>query len=277
VAPEFFEPEALRWLQTFYGGLVCTCGLTTAGAPSVDEGEELGLHGRISHIRAKEVTYGAEWIGDDYEMFTEGKLRQTRMFGENILMTRRISARLGEDRLFIHDRVENQGFDKVPFMLLYHINGGFPAVDANSLLLSPTKTAVPRDADAEIEKEKFNSFPAPTQGFRERCYYHDMASEADGTVYSALANKEIGFGFYVKYNINELPIFTEWKMCGKGTYVVGMEPANCHVQGRAQERKWGSLQFLEPGEMREVHLEIGVLTSGEAISELEKKIETILR
>jgi len=277
VAPEFFEPEGLSWLRNFYGGLVITCGLDTAGAPSTDDGEELGLHGRISNIKAHQVSYGGDWIGDDYEIWVEGKLRQTRMFGENILMTRRVSAKLGEDRLFIHDTVENQAFDTTPFMILYHINGGFPAVDADSVLLSPTKTATPRDKEAEVEKELYYKFLPPTPQFKERCYYHDFATEADGTVYTALANKNLGFGFYVKYNTNELPVFTEWKQNGQGMYTVGMEPANCHVQGRANERERGTLQFLEPGQKHEIHLEIGVLPSNEAIADLEGKIEKILK
>ncbi|MEA3346163.1 MAG: DUF4432 family protein, partial [Chloroflexota bacterium] len=63
------------------------------------------------------------------------------------------------------------------------------------------------------------------------------------------------------YRKAELPHFTEWKQMGDGDYVVGMEPANCLVEGRDVDRAAGRLQFLEPGEGREVHLEIGVLTS----------------
>jgi hypothetical protein len=100
-----------------------------------------------------------------------------------------------------------------------------------------------------------------------------MAALPDGTVYAALVNKQMGFGFYVKYNQNELPIFTEWKMNNQGTYVVGMEPANCHVQGRANERERGTLKFLEPGEKHEVHLEIGALTSNDEIADLERVID----
>jgi hypothetical protein len=138
VAPQYYEPEEARWLRSFYGGLVVTCGLNTAGAKGTDQGEELGLHGRISHIAAHEVCYGSEWKGDDYEMWVQGKMRQTRVFGENIQMTRRISTRMGESKLYIHDIVENQAFYTTPFMILYHINGGFPAVDADSVLISPT-------------------------------------------------------------------------------------------------------------------------------------------
>ena len=50
VNPRFYDPRGLGWLRSFPGGLMTGCGLSQAGAPSVDEGEELGLrsqHGRL--------------------------------------------------------------------------------------------------------------------------------------------------------------------------------------------------------------------------------------
>jgi hypothetical protein len=63
--------------------------------------------------------------------------------------------------------------------------------------------------------------------------------------------------------MRELPRFIQWKMTGEGTYVLGLEPANCWTQGRIKERERGTLQFLDPGERREFFLQIGIL-EGEA-------------
>lgn len=60
-----------------------------------------------------------------------------------------------------------------------------------------------------------------------------------------------------------LPYFSEWKMMGEGDYVVGMEPCNTKCMNRSDLRQQGLLPFLEPGETREIRLEIGVL-SGDA-------------
>lgn len=275
-APEFYEPEGLRWLRSFYGGLVVTCGLTQAGAPNTDDGQELGLHGRISNIPARNVSVRCEWDGDDYVMEISGKMRETVVFGENLVLTRRIWTRMGEDRLWMHDVVENEGYDTQPFMILYHINGGFPAVDANSELVCSSVSYKPRDAEAENGKELWGRFSAPIQGFKERVYYHDMKPDKDGIVTAALVNRDFGggegFGFYVKYRKDQLPNFNEWKMMGKGTYVVGMEPANCAVEGRAKERARGTLQFIQPGERREFDLEMGCLTSREQIAEIDRAV-----
>jgi len=53
---------------------------------------------------------------------------------------------------------------------------------------------------------------------------------------------------------------TEWIMTGQQDYVVGLEPGNCLPEGRVEARKNGRLAMLEPGERKEINLEIGVLT-----------------
>ncbi len=280
VAPQYFEPEGLGWLRTFYGGLVVTCGMTYAGAPCTDEGKELGLHGRFSHTPAKNVCVSCEWDGDDYVMEISGKIRETVVFGENIVMTRKILAKMGEDRFWIHDVIENQGFETQPLMLLYHINGGFPAIDNGAELVAPVVSYVPRDAEAEKEKELARNLTAPIKGFKERCYYYEMKADENGWVTTALVNRNFGegegFGFYAKYRKDQLPKFIEWKMTCQGTYVVGMEPANCLVEGRDKDRARGILQFIEPGEKRRFDLEIGCLTSKSQIEALDRATAAVL-
>jgi len=281
VTSALYEEPGLNWLRSFPGGLVTTCGLTYAGAPCEDAGEKLGLHGRFSNTPASNVWVDGEWEGDEYRMWAQGKVRESRLFGENLLLTRKVSAILGQNKFWISDTVVNEGPRRVPHMILYHINGGFPVVDAGSLLISPTRCATPRDADAEVDKEHYYKMDPPTTGFKERCYYHDMAPDKDGFVYAGLVNKNMAeggqFGFYVKYNIHELPIFTQWKMNGTREYVVGMEPANCHVEGRAKERERGTLQFLKPGEVRKYDLELGVLSGADDVAEFEDLVESLKR
>jgi sugar/nucleoside kinase (ribokinase family) len=40
------------------------------------------------------------------------------------------------------------------------------------------------------------------------------------------------------------------------SYVVGLEPSNCRVEGRAAERTSGRLKFLQPGEVRRYAIEV---------------------
>ncbi len=274
VHPAYFEEEGRGWLRTFHGGLVVTCGMTTAGAAASEDGEDLGLHGRISHTPATNVWADGAWRGDEYEMWVRGKMRQAVVFGENLLMDRRVWSRLGESRLWVRDVVTNEGTQTTPHMLLYHINLGFPLLAEGTELLAPSRVVTPRDAIAAPGLDVHNRYEAPIDGYQEQCFYHDMAADADGFVTVILANRAFGggqgLGMYLRYRQAELPIFTQWKMVCAGTYVAGLEPANCRVEGRPKDCAEGLLQFLEPGESRETLLEIGVLGSNAEIDALAK-------
>lgn len=273
IGPAYFEPEGLGWLRSFFGGLLTTGGLTYAGPPCTDEGEELGLHGRISNIPAKNVLTDGEWDGDDYVIWVRGKVREARVYGENIQLTRKIRTKLGETKLHIEDEVENLGFEKSPHMILYHINGGFPVIENGSRLISPTIDVEPTNEDSVPGLKQFYKFQAPTHGFKEECFYHRMSAGKDGYVHVALINKEGNFGFYIKYKIKQLPEFIQWKMNNEGVYAVGIEPANSRIEGgRSGLRKKRALQFLAPGEKRRYEVEIGVLSSRKEIAGIEEKI-----
>ena len=64
------------------------------------------------------------------------------VFGENLVLTRRIEAQLGGRAIAILDRVENRGFRPTPHMLLYHFNFGWPLLDQGSRFLAPVRTIV---------------------------------------------------------------------------------------------------------------------------------------
>ncbi|MBN2000176.1 aldose 1-epimerase family protein [candidate division KSB1 bacterium] len=275
-APSFAQFGELDWLWSFYGGLVVTCGLTQAGAPSVDQGEKLGLHGRVSNIPAKNINYGCEWQENHYVLWASGEVREARLFGPNLRMKRKIYTYLGESRLWIEDVIENCGFEDTPLMLLYHCNIGFPVVDEGSELLASVSEIKPRDQEAEKGVHSYDKFKAPVSGFREQCFFIDQTPDKNGRIFVALVNRnfnrEQGLGVYLSYSKNELPLFTLWKMMGEGSYVVGMEPGNCYPEGRAAARERGALEILQPGETRKFHLEIGVLENNDKIQIPENRL-----
>jgi hypothetical protein len=62
------------------------------------------------------------------------------------------------------------------------------------------------------------------------------------------------------WNQQQLPRLVQWYMPGAGVHVLGIEPANCYVEGRAVERARGTLEMLEPGESRTYQLVLEVQT-----------------
>ena len=278
--PAYFDHEGEKgrgWLRSFPGGLVTTCGLSWAGAADIEDGLQYGLHGRISNLPAENVRWSGEWdsCGDQYTLIIRGSVRETTVFGENLLLTRTIATDMGSRRFGIIDRVENCGFRRVPNMMLYHINIGFPAVNDTARLISPTRSVTPRDADAEAKKDRYASMQPPEVGYRETVYFHDMASDSNGCVQAAVVDNT-EFGVYCRYPVKELPRFIEWKMMDAGTYVLGMEPANCSVLGRPAERDAGTLQYLEPGETAVYSLAIGVLDGAAEVAEFEAQCSAAL-
>lgn len=277
--PAYFDHEGENgrgWLRGFYGGLVVTCGLSYAGANGVDNGLLYGLHGRISNLPATNVRWEGRWEGDDYLLSVSGTVREATVFGENLQMTRTLTAHLGEKRFFLTDIVENIGAHSAEHMMLYHINIGFPVVNDRARLISPTLSVVPRDSDAAEDALHYAGMQPPRRGYREKVYFHDLAADMDGSVTTAVVNPDAaphddsaGLGVYCRFLPEQLPHFTEWKMMDAATYVVGMEPGNCLVMGRAKERDRGALQTLAPGEQRRYDLELGVLAGGAEISQLD--------
>jgi len=271
VHPAYFEPEGLGWLRSFPGGLMTGCGLTQVGAPSEDEGQRLGLHGRLSHTPATDIQTNTRWEGDDCLFRLEGAVREFTMFGENLLLERAVEATLGRSSLLLRDRVRNEADRTTPLMLLYHINVGWPILAEGSRLVMHSRTTEPRDRRAEAGLSEATRFSRPIPRFSEQVYYHDLVPDGNGRVSVALVNGELRLGLYLSYSLDELPRFTEWKMLGEGTYVLGMEPANCRVGGRAAERAAGTLQHLEPGEERHFSLEIGILDGPDEIERFQQE------
>lgn len=253
--PAYFEKDGLSFLRGFFCGLVTTCGLTYFGAPCEDEGQSLGLHGRISNIPAQNVCVNKYWDKDEYVIKVSGQVTESSVFGENLVLTREIETKMGSSVIKIKDVIENQGFDEQPFMLLYHCNFGYPLVDENVHLIEPEGTVV-KARDKEGVEEKCFEFQKPTHDYQEQVFYHEIPGK---DVKAILYNPERKLGAYVAFCKEQFSHFGEWKMMGEGDYVVGLEPSNAIPEGRDVVRRRGELEYIQPGEKKTFELEIGII------------------
>ncbi len=276
--PAFYEPEGLGWLRTFFGGLLTTCGLTYFGHPGKDGDEELGLHGRYSTLPADRVCDRSRWEKDRYVLEVTGEVRECALFGEKIRLERSVKAEVGKRSLLVRDRVENFGFNTAPFCILYHINAGFPLLDEQSELVLTSTKIEPYDAIAEAGLGDALRFRAPVHGFEGQDFLHTMAGDSEGYAYAALVNRSLsgGLGLYIRFSIGTLPYLNEWKMLGEGDYVLGIEPVNTIILNRSELRKSGRLPLIEPGEVREMEVEIGVLEGGDEIDAIIDRVNSIV-
>jgi hypothetical protein len=275
----FFEPQGWGWLRGFFGGMVTTTGLAYTGVPCADQGEELGMCGRISHIPAANVWADGGWEGDEYIMWARGRVREFKFEGYDLQLERRVWAVMGEKRFHIHDRVENMGFDRVPFMMNYHVVCGFPVVDEGAELCAPVRSVTPVDDVAAEGLHTYDVASAPVPGHPDWTFYLELGADQDGLTQAAVINRRFegqrGLGLYVRYNMDNLPLLWSWRQQGEGLYVWGLEPSNCHWEGRAAERERGTLRFLEPGQVAENRLEIGVLDGGREIDAFQDRVRSL--
>jgi hypothetical protein len=261
VAPAFYEPKDLGWLRSFSGGMLATCGLNQFGSPSEENGTEIGLHGRISNLPASQVNYRTYWSSEDYILEISGEVRQAAVFGENLVIRRRITTKLGSNQISIHDEVTNEGFESTPHMLLYHFNVGFPVADETTQLTIDSKEVLARNEDAQKGIKNWAHFQAPTPGFQEQVFIHSPKANELGIARVDLNNLQIGLGLRWSYDTTNLPYLMEWKMMGEGLYVIGIEPSNCNgLGGQNATLKQGGLPFLQPGESRSYQLNLEVVS-----------------
>jgi hypothetical protein len=275
VAPEFYEKEGDGFLRNFFGGFLTTCGLRNVGSPSEDEGEKFPTHGRISNIPAEEISVSTDWVDGIPEMKISGKIREARMFGENLVLTRKISCRYNENKIYIRNTVENLGFRNEGLMILFHFNLGYPLLNENAILVTPTEKLVPRDAEAKKGETDYNRFQPPTKNYAEQVFYHRLNTAENGETTVALVNHELGIAAALHFQKSQLGNFIQWKQMGEGEYVLGMEPANCLVAGRAEERKNGTLQYIGPGEKRDFDIIVEIVSGQTAIDALLSKIKAM--
>ncbi len=288
--PWYFEQQTeFGWLRTALGGLNNTCGLTHIGNPETDSvahynfparpSERYGVHDRAALIPGQLVHYGQRWEGDDCLLEAEGTLTQAQAYGENLVLTRRYSARLGESRFCLHDEVLNAGYLPTAHMLLYHMNMGFPFVDEGAELVAPF-AATPKvlfgNADPD-RPEDYSRFIAPQKDWIQQTFQHTLLADAAGRVPVAIVNPRLGSGgqaLYVIYNRHQLPNYIEWRMMGEGQYAVGIEPCT-NGFGRAEVRQAGELIMLSPGEKRVYDLEIGVLDGASEIAAFRSRVKQL--
>ncbi len=261
--PAHYDATGAEWLRTASGGLLMTCGLTQVGSPGADDYGAYGLHGRIHHTPARQISTWSEWTDDEYGMMIRGVMEEASIFGSVLRLTRTITSRLGENRITIEDTVENAGFREAPHMMLYHFNFGFPLMSEDTTIMFPQGNVLPRDPDMTMDGR--GEWQSPDPSFREQVYYYEPPARENPVMarihcpsfpVAAYNARSSGMTVELEWDPTTLPRFVQWKMPGTGEYVLGLEPSNCWTRGREKENDNGTLRFLKPGESVNYRLEL---------------------
>ena len=238
------QPGGTQWLRTWPGGLLTTCGLRSVGNPN----GEFGLHGRISNTVAEDVNVFREWLGEKYMVCVRGGVREAQIFGENIRMTRQITTALGENVIDIHDEVVNLSNKPDYIQILYHCNFGYPFISPEARLVAEKHSVTPRTPDAEKGLATWDVMPRPKKGTQEQCFFHDLPAGKDHFASMSIVNEKAKVRVKVAYDTRTLPRLVQWKVSDAGTYVIGLEPTNAWLKGRAEDIADGTAQKIGAGE-----------------------------
>ena len=235
-----FTAREVPFSGRFEGGMLYTCGLDSVGAR---EGFE--LHGSHHNTPARVTRAEVNEKG----ILIEAEMRETALFGKNLLFRRRVFSAVGSDTVEITDTLENCGTRAEDYCLLYHVNVGYPMLDEGAELLDDAGEVIPRTPWAAKHLAERRQMCALVDNEEEMCYFLRLK-----TPRVTLKNAALGKRFTLEWSQETLPHFVEWKSMAAGDYALGLEPCTTELNERF------SFATIEKGEKRLFSLKLSVQT-----------------
>ncbi|MEI8140891.1 MAG: aldose 1-epimerase family protein [bacterium] len=276
------DAGGLGWLQGFDECIV-RCGLDSNGAPGKDMVPDnngnlseviLPLHGRIANTPANFVEVSVIESKGSTELVVSGTVDAGMLFFPSLRLETRISTVVGSNSVTIHDEIINMNTVERELELLYHCNYGEPFLGQGSLLVAPSRIVAPRDPHSAGGIKTFDKYQAPTPGFVEQVYFHQLCADRKGNTVTLLRNKAGTKGVALRFNVKQLPCFTQWKNTGGvgDGYVTGLEPGTNFPNPKVFERQQGRVIQLAPGQRHTVDLTMEIHVTHKGIASVEKEI-----
>ena len=236
-SPAAISSHEDEFVHTFPGGLLYTCGLRSAGPANRDGGEWHPLHGRYHSLAADHISARVE--GE--EVVVRGTVRETALFGPVLEVERTIRIPVFGASVTVDDTVTNRTPRDEEFMQIYHCNFGYPLLSEQAkLILPPERETIPRTEFAKTGLGRECTFDPPIPGEEERVFFQKMKRDFR----ARLENPALGVAMDLTWSGKTLPILSQWRSMASGDYVLGLEPTNCYIMGRHDERENGTLPVL---------------------------------
>ncbi|MBE5995808.1 MAG: DUF4432 family protein [Lachnospiraceae bacterium] len=251
-SPQAFNAMNGEFAEQWPGGMMVTCGLDNVGGHT-SEGGIFPTHGRIGYVPAKHFGTVTYWEGDQYFLKAVGEIHQTKMYSRHLEIQRTITTELNSKKIRIHDTVTNYEAEDEPYMLLYHINFGYPLLDEEAVVhVSEGAETQPMN---DLSTDPVHMME-PVDGRTEELYFHtNFGKTGEGRIW----NEKLGLGAYVKFSTENLPNMLEWKNMKSHDYVLALEPCNTFGIDRAEALKQGKIAVIPSYSSIENEIEIGIL------------------
>ena len=287
VHPKFVnlqERGGLGWVSGF-DEMIVRCGLDSTGAPGIDvipsntgvpTEVELTLHGKIANLPASrvEVSVTKEELP---RIAIIGEVVEAGLFCPQYRLRSTISTVVNSNTFTISDEVTNLKAIDAEMELLYHCNFGAPFLDRGARLEVPASAVFPRDARAVEGIDTYATYLGPTTGYVEQVYWYKLLGDDRGRTLALLKNTLGDRGLLLRFNLNQLPAFTQWKNTAseEDGYVTGLEPATSYPNSKRFERSRGRVVKMSAGETYCSELNFSVLDSGDQVAAAESEIAAL--
>ena len=194
--------------EQFEGGFLYTCGLDNVSACD----KTRPIHGSLHARKAENVNA----ITDNDKVIVSGDVYTTALKGINLKLHRKYV--VTSNGISFNDTVINCGFTDSDYVLLYHVNFGYPFLDKDFILDFDAVSSFPANKTTNIEDCKVITDARPKES--EKLYYHYLK---DGVV--IMKNPSLDIECVMEFDMKALPLLVEWKNLFEGDYVIGIEPA----------------------------------------------------
>ncbi|MBO4989418.1 MAG: DUF4432 family protein [Clostridia bacterium] len=198
--------------------MLYTCGLDSAGGR---EGFE--IHGSLHNTPAKLIH--AEC--NEEEIVVEAETSVSSLFGENLVLRRTVSSKVGSESVTINDVLENRGYREENYCFLYHCNVGYPMLDEGVTVMGNVIRSEARTEWAREKEYEREVITEPLAGQEETCYFLTF-----GKPEVEVTNRKIGKKLILSWSKETLPHFVEWKSMASGDYALGIEPCTTELDDR---------------------------------------------
>lgn len=206
-----FTKRETTFLKRFEGGMLYTCGIDVIGG---QEGYE--DHGSFHNIPALITKCECK----NGKITVEATIRDTELFGKNLVMKRKYETEVGSDTVTLSDELLNEGYRDEDYSILYHVNVGYPMLDEGVTISALTDKITPRNDWAARHIGKAFEMEQPQDNREETCYLLDMKKPS-----VCVTNDKLNKLFTLSYSGETLPHFVEWKSMASGDYALGLEPS----------------------------------------------------
>ena len=215
VSKNGFCAKTEGFTKRFEGGMLYTCGLENVGSR-----EGYPIHGTIHNAPAEIIRADC----DENGITVESIVRDTELFGKNLVLKRSIFSQIGGDSITVDDTLINDGYKTEPYCILYHVNLGYPMLDEGAKIIADISKYIPSTEWARENESDMFVIQNPEPNREECCYYLKINKPE-----ISLLNEKIGKKFTLNYSLNTLPCFVEWKSMASGDYALGLEPTTTEL------------------------------------------------